>query len=55
MKKAYTAPSIELLGSLHELTASEGGINGCKGLGGGKEKIFTHTDGHGNGQTGCLS
>jgi hypothetical protein len=50
--KAYTAPSIELLGSLRELTANN---NGCKNTGGGKEKTFTKTDGFGHGQTGCLS
>jgi hypothetical protein len=55
VKKVYTAPSIELLGSLKELTANN---NGCKETGekgSGKEKTFTHTDGFGNGQTGCLS
>lgn len=55
MKQAYTAPSIERLGSLRELTAKSGNNNGCKQSGGGKEKTFTKTDGFGNGQTGCLS
>lgn len=56
MKQAYRAPSIELLGSLRELTANNSGNNnGCKLSGGGKEKTFTKTDGFGNGQTGCLS
>lgn len=49
--KAYTAPSVELLGSLSELTLTTG--NGCGGN--GKDKTFSHTDGFGNGQTGCLS
>jgi hypothetical protein len=50
--KPYTKPSVVLLGSLRELTANN---NGCKNTGGGKEKTFTHTDGFGHGQTGCLS
>lgn len=54
MKQTYTAPSIELLGSMRELTAGENN-NGCKLSGGGKEKTFTKTDGFGHGQTGCLS
>jgi hypothetical protein len=49
--KAYTAPSVELLGSLSELTLKT--TNGCGGN--GKDKVFTHTDGFGHGQTGCLS
>jgi hypothetical protein len=49
--KAYTAPSVELLGSLSELTLKTS--NGCGGN--GKDKTFSHTDGFGNGQTGCLS
>jgi hypothetical protein len=55
MNKGYTAPSIQRLGSLTELTATSGNNNGCKLSGGGKEKTFTKTDGFGNGQTGCLS
>ncbi len=50
----YTAPKIQRLGSLRELTLTENN-NGCKEGGGGKEKTFTETDGFGNGQTGCLS
>jgi hypothetical protein len=53
MKKAYTAPSIEPLGSLSELTEGSKNPNGC--YGNGKDKTFTHTDGYGNGETGCLS
>ena len=49
--KTYTAPSVELLGSLSELTLTT--TNGCGGN--GKDKTFTHTDGFGHGQTGCLS
>jgi hypothetical protein len=52
MNKPYTPPSIELLGSLQELTAESKNPNGC--FGNGKEKTFTHTDGFGHGQTGCL-
>lgn len=58
MDKQYTAPTIESLGSLKELTATpnSGNNNGCKQLpGNGKNKAFTHTDGFNNGQTGCLS
>lgn len=59
MDKQYTAPSIEFLGSLHELTQSNGGNDGCKvspgGPGHGTAKTFTKTDGHGMAETGCLS
>lgn len=47
--KAYTAPSVELLGSLSELTLGVGG--GC-GAHTNKEKI--HTDGFNHGQSGCV-
>jgi hypothetical protein len=47
--KAYTAPSVELLGSLSELTLGTGG--GC-GAHTHKEKL--HTDGFSNGQSGCV-
>jgi hypothetical protein len=47
--EAYTAPSVELLGSLSELTLGAGG--GC-GAHTHKEKL--HTDGFGNGQSGCV-
>ncbi len=56
MKNSYTPPTIEVLGSLQELTAKESkNNNGCKAAGGGKEKTFTKTDGFNHGQTGCLS
>jgi hypothetical protein len=48
-EKAYTAPSVELLGSLSELTSGVGG--GC-GPHTNKEKL--HTDGFNNGQSGCV-
>jgi hypothetical protein len=47
--RAYTAPSVELLGSLSELTLGAGG--GC-GAHTNKEKL--HTDGFNNGQSGCV-
>ena len=55
--KAYTAPSIELLGSLKELTANQSGNgNGCKHLPGvGQNKTGGNTDGFNNAQTACLS
>jgi hypothetical protein len=46
--RAYAAPSVELLGSLSELTLGVGG--GC-GAHTNKEKL--HTDGFNNGQSGC--
>jgi len=48
MKQEYTTPSIQLLGTLKELTATTS--NGC----GPHEKHFTSTDGFGHGQTGCV-
>jgi hypothetical protein len=52
MDKEYTAPSIEFLGTLKELTAKSGpNQNGCFGV--GTDKTSGSTDGFNNAQTGC--
>lgn len=51
-RKPYTAPSVELLGSLSELTLTPTNPNGC--FGNGQDKNFTHTDGNGMAETGCV-
>lgn len=55
MKKEYTTPSIQSLGTVAELTANVPNPNGCEpeGTGQGQLKEFTHTDGYENAQTGC--
>jgi hypothetical protein len=50
MNKEYTTPSVQLLGTLQELTTRT--TNGCGGN--GQDKIFSNTDGFGHAETGCL-